>query len=156
MGVTPVQKMQGSIHLVFLLYFWLPAPLGSRSTEQHMLALARGRASEALELQAVAPWNWQHSALCGSASASRHCSSCKKHRSKFKFIAKCRDPIWGELLARKWRGKPFTAERGAPAAEVNAPSSCPEIIGLGPPVTSAEFTAPTLSSRAGSLWQSWQ
>lgn len=51
----------------------------------------------------------------------------KKCRSKFKFIAKQRDPFRGELLKKNWRRKPFTAEYGAPAAELDFSEYLPRV-----------------------------
>lgn len=58
-----------------------------------------------------------------------------KHRSKFEFSAKQRDPFRGKLLKSKWRGEHFTAEHGAPASELNCSEeiTCPVTAGFGPP-----------------------
>lgn len=135
-GISPVQKLpRGApsfwfLYLVLLIYFQLPAHLQSCATEQHMLLLSQAgsagkseRGAGAASHGSMGIGNTWHSTAQEVPPVTA--ALVKKHRSKFKPIAKRRDPFWGELLTSRWRGKPFTAEHGVPAIELNRSEDLP-------------------------------
>lgn len=101
-------------------YLFLPpcSPRKPHRRAAYAATLARrGRASEALELQAMAPWELATLGIPRLGSCLPTLQHLRKStRSKFKFLAETQ----GSLLRRALnKGKAFTAEHGAPAAELN-------------------------------------